>query len=130
MWQLLRAGFFDSHMCSRNHSTLLKFVNKANKVFPLMERHFRIPRRRWNDIHLDVTEACLEVVNVIMLCRTRTNERFICERLFAGLLPRKSGSLAGYSMWDFWQAQWQWERIFSQYFSCPPSVSFHQWSGM
>jgi hypothetical protein len=78
-----------------------------------MERHFRIPRSRWDDIQQDITEAGLEVVNVIMLRRTRTNERFICERLFASLLPLKPGSLAGYSMWDFWQAQWQGERIFS-----------------
>jgi hypothetical protein len=56
-----------------------------------MERHFRIPRRRWNDIQLDIKETNWKVVNVIMLCRTRTNERFLCERLFARLLPQRNG---------------------------------------
>jgi len=53
---------------------------------------------------LDIKETDWEVMNVIMSCRTRTSERLLCERLFSGLLPRKPCSLAGYFMWDFWQA--------------------------
>jgi hypothetical protein len=29
-------------------------------------------------------------------------------------------------MWDLWWTKWQWDRSFSQYFSYPPSLSFHQ----
>ena len=31
-------------------------------------------------------------------------------------------------MWDLWWTKWHWQIFFSEYFSFPPSVSFHQYS--
>jgi hypothetical protein len=34
----------------------------------------------------------------------------------------------GQFMWDLWSKKWHWDRFFPEYFSFPPSTSFHQCS--
>jgi hypothetical protein len=34
----------------------------------------------------------------------------------------------GQSMWDLWWTKWHWDRLFSEYFGFPLSVSFHRCS--
>jgi hypothetical protein len=38
---------------------------------------------------------------------------------------RYSGLTPGHSVWDLWWTKWQWDRIFSEYFGIPLSVSCH-----
>jgi hypothetical protein len=49
-------------------------------------------------------------------------------RSVAGISPRSSGSIPGQSMWDLWLTKLHCDRFFSQFFSFPLSVSFHQCS--
>jgi hypothetical protein len=47
-------------------------------------------------------------------------------RLVAGLSPRSPVSLPGQSMWDLWWTKWHWDRLFSEFFGFPLSISFHR----
>jgi hypothetical protein len=29
-------------------------------------------------------------------------------------------------MWDLWWTKWNWDRVFSEYFGFPQSISFHR----
>jgi hypothetical protein len=46
--------------------------------------------------------------------------------LVAGLSPRRPGFSPRSIQWDLWWAKWHWDRVFSECFGFPLSISFHR----
>lgn len=79
------------------------------------------------------TKAKLLQANVLTIltvknkrCQIRSSHSFkyfipsdLCSRVFPC-------SIRGLSTWDLWWKMWHWERLYSEYFGFPHSLSFHQ----